>query len=226
MSDIFREVDEDIRQEKYRRLWDRLGPWVIVVAVLVVVVTGGYRGWVYWQENQSQQAGDAFFEAVRLSESGDSAEAEKIFADLATSTGGYPALARMRGATELARTDRSDEALAEFDAVSADTSVNKGLREISSLRAAYIAVDTEDYDAISDRVEGLTGADGPFRSGAREILAVAAWKAGDIKTARSWIKALTDDPATPTDVTRRVGILTQVIDGTNGPAEGSEGADK
>ena len=37
MSDIFREVDEDIRQEKYRRLWDRFGPWVLGVAVLIIV---------------------------------------------------------------------------------------------------------------------------------------------------------------------------------------------
>ncbi len=58
MSDIFREVDEDIRHEKYRRLWDRFGSWVIAVAVLIVVGTGGYRGWLYWQDTQSQSAGE------------------------------------------------------------------------------------------------------------------------------------------------------------------------
>ncbi|WP_153769428.1 tetratricopeptide repeat protein [Labrenzia sp. CE80] len=224
MSDIFREVDEDIRQEKYRRLWDRLGPWVIAAAVLIVVGTGGYRGWLYWQEGQSQQAGDAFFEAVRLSESGDVALAEQKFAELSDATGGYPALAKLRAATDMVREERTTEALAEFDALSRDSSVDGTLRDIASLRAAYVAVDTEDYAAVADRVEGLTGEDGPFRAAAREILAVAAWKAGDVATARSWIAALNDDPATPTDVARRVGILSQVIDATFGAADDNDGA--
>ncbi|MBD8875247.1 tetratricopeptide repeat protein [Roseibium polysiphoniae] len=224
MSDIFREVDEDIRQEKYRRLWDRLGPWVIAAAVLIVVGTGGYRGWLYWQESQSQQAGDAFFEAVRLSESGDVALAEQKFAELSDATGGYPALAKLRAATDMVREERTTEALAEFDALSRDSSVDATLRDIASLRAAYVAVDTEDYAAVADRVEGLTGEDGPFRAAAREILAVAAWKAGDVETARSWIAALEDDPATPTDVARRVGILSQVIDAAFGAADDSDGA--
>ncbi|MEP3259832.1 MAG: tetratricopeptide repeat protein [Roseibium sp.] len=224
MSDIFREVDEDIRQEKYRRLWDRLGPWVIAAAVLIVVGTGGYRGWLYWQENQSQQAGDAFFEAVRLSESGDVAQAEQMFAELSDATGGYPALAKLRAATDMVREERTTEALAEFDALSRDSSVDSTLRDIASLRAAYVAVDSEDYAGVADRVEGLTGEDGPFRAAAREILAVAAWKAGDVDTARSWIAALEDDPATPTGVARRVGILSQVIDAAFGAADDSDGA--
>ena len=29
MSDIFREVDEDIRREQYKKLWDRFGAYVI-----------------------------------------------------------------------------------------------------------------------------------------------------------------------------------------------------
>ncbi|MEP1882950.1 MAG: tetratricopeptide repeat protein [Roseibium sp.] len=224
MSDIFREVDEDIRQEKYRRLWDRLGPWVIAAAVLIVVGTGGYRGWLYWQENQSQQAGDAFFEAVRLSESGDVAQAEQMFAELSDATGGYPALAKLRAATDMVREERTTEALAEFDALSRDSSVDSTLRDIASLRAAYVAVDSEDYAGVADRVEGLTGEDGPFRAAAREILAVAAWKAGDVDTARSWIAALEDDPATPTDAARRVGILSKVIDAAFGAADDSDGA--
>ncbi|WP_417668012.1 tetratricopeptide repeat protein [Roseibium sp.] len=219
MSDIFREVDEDIRQEKYRRLWDRFGPWLIAVAVLIVVGTGGYRGWLHWQETQSQSAGDTFFEAVRLSEAGETAEAEKLFSELSAATGGYPAIARLRAATDMARNEQTTEALAEFDAISRDSGVDAGLRDAASLRAAYIAVDTEDYAAVADRVEGLTGDDGAFRASAREILAVAAWKAGDVDTARSWISALQDDPATPTDVAQRISILTQVIDAASGAAQ-------
>ena len=220
MSDIFREVDEDIRKEKYRRLWGRFGPFVIAAAVLIVAGTAGYRGWDYWQETQSQSSGDQFFEAVRLSETGQADEAAGLFAELAEKSGGYPVIARLRSAADMATTGRTVEALAEFDAISRDRSVDQGLRNVASIRAAYIAADIEDYGAVADRVESLTGEDGAFRAAAREILAVAAWKAEDIPMARSWISALRDDPATPADVTRRIDLLDDVIISAHGAADG------
>ena len=223
MSDIFREVDEDIRHEKYRRLWDRFGPWVIGVAVLIVVGTGGYRGWLYWQESQSQQAGDTFLEAVSLSDAGNFEEADKLFAELKDATGGYPALARMRSATDLANSGNTTEAVAAFDALSRDSAVTEPLRDIAALRAAYLAVDTEEYSAIADRVEGLSGADNAFRAGAREILALSAWKNGDIETARRWISELDADQGTPADVSRRVGLLNDVIRARHGEAPSGNG---
>ena len=77
---------------------------------------------------------------------------------------------------------------------------------------------------IADRVEKLTGDTGPFRAAARELLALSAWKAGDIETARQWISALEDDAETPADVSRRVSILSDVIRSSNGEAKAdSEG---
>jgi len=224
MSDIFREVDDDIRQEKYHRLWKRFGGLIIGAAVLVVVGTGGYRGWLYWQETQSQQAGDTYFEAVQLSESGNYIEAEELFGKLETATGGYPAIARLRAAATLSKAGKESEARSAFEAISRDSSVPGTLQDVAALRAAYLAVDTEGYTAIADRVEGLTGAENPFRFAAREILALSAWKEGDVTAARKWITDLSDDPATPTDVTRRVDILSKVMDAAHGGAPEAEGA--
>jgi len=224
MSDIFREVDEDIRHEKYRRLWDRFGPWIIGVAVLIVVGTGGYRGWLYWQETQSQSAGDTFFEAVELSEAGNFEEAAALYGELEDALGGYPALARLRQATDLASAGQTSEALAQFDALSRDGGLKPALREVAALRAGYLAVDAEDYSAVADRLEPLTGDTGPFRASARELLALSAWKNGDIETARQWISTLEEDPATPSEVKSRTGLLADVIRAQNGAAEAeSEG---
>ena len=216
MSDIFREVDEDIRQEKYRRLWDRFGPWVLGVAILIVIGTGGYRGWLYWQEQQSASAGDTFFEAVKLSEAGEFEEAAALYGELDNAVGGYPALANLRRATDLATAGKTDEALAEFDALANNESLLEGLRNVAALRAAYLAVDGDDYAAVADRVEKLTGDAGPFRAAARELLALSAWKNGDIETARQWIADLEEDQETPADVSRRVSILSDVIRSANG----------
>src|SRR6476620_8362432 len=89
MSDIFREVDEDIRREQYKKLWDRFGIYVIGLAVLIVVLTAGYRGWVYWQDRQAQAAGDRFLAALQLATDGKHTEAEAALATIAADgTGG------------------------------------------------------------------------------------------------------------------------------------------
>jgi hypothetical protein len=220
MSDIFREVDEDIRHEKYRRLWDRFGSWVIAVAVLIVVGTGGYRGWLYWQDTQSQSAGDTFLEAISLSEAGQYSEAAQLYTQLGSSIGGYPALAQMRQATDKANSGDAAAALAEFDALSRDSSLAPALQNVAALRAAYIAVDSEPYDAIADRIESLTGDTDAFRAAARELLALSAWKNGDAETALAWITALDDDAETPQDIRQRVTLLGGLIRGQTGtPAE-------
>lgn len=218
MSDIFREVDEDIRQEKYRRLWDRFGPWVIGVAVLIVVGTGGYRGWLYWQETQAQSAGDKFFEAVRLSEAENYQEAAALYGELESALGGYPALAKLRKATDLANSGQAADALAQFDALSRDAGLTDALKDVAALRAGYLAVDSEDYTGVADRVERLTSDTGPFRAAARELLALSAWKSGEIETAQQWISALEDDPETPAEVSQRVSLLSDVIRASGGAA--------
>ncbi|MEP2707496.1 MAG: tetratricopeptide repeat protein [Roseibium sp.] len=216
MSDIFREVDEDIRQEKFRRLWDRFGYLVIGVAVLIVVGTGGYRGWLYWEETNSHKAGDTFIEAVQLSDDGKYQEAAELYGELENSIGGYPAISRLRAATDLANSGSASEALAQFDALTIDSKLAPSLRDIAALRAGYLAVDLEDYPSVADRVEGLTGETGAFRAAARELLALSAWKNDDIDTARKWISDIENDSETPVDITRRVTILADVIRAQHG----------
>ncbi|ADZ70843.1 tetratricopeptide repeat protein [Polymorphum gilvum] len=227
MSDIFREVDEDIRQEKYRRLWDRFGLWIIVLAVVIVAGTGGYRGWSYWQQTKAREAGDMFLRAVALAESGQHLEAQELFGRLETATGGYPVLARLRGATDLAVAGNPEEAIARFDAIAADRSVDSLMRDLASLRAGYLALDSLDHAAVQDRLEGVAGDANPWRFAAREILAFSAWKAGDTAAARDWIDRIVDDAAAPADVSGRVGILNELIraaEGAAGSAAGNEGA--
>src|SRR5688572_23023181 len=64
MSDVFKEVDEDLRREQLKSIWDRFGIYIIGAAVLIVVATGGYRLWEYWQDRKAEQEGDRFIEAM------------------------------------------------------------------------------------------------------------------------------------------------------------------
>ena len=45
MSDIFREIDEELRRDNLLKLWSRYGRYVIAVAVLALVIAGAIVAW-------------------------------------------------------------------------------------------------------------------------------------------------------------------------------------
>ena len=68
MSDIFSEVDEEVRRERLKQLWDKYSLLIIAVAVLIVAGIGGWRAYEYWVAQKAAAAGAAFENAVTMSE--------------------------------------------------------------------------------------------------------------------------------------------------------------
>ena len=126
MSDIFQEVDEEVRREQLKKLWERYGNYIIAACILVIVGVGGWRGYEWWETKRAAESGAAFEQAVTLAESGKPQEAEAAFAKLATDgTAGYRVLARLREAAELARTDPK-AAVKAYDEIAADRRCRPG----------------------------------------------------------------------------------------------------
>jgi hypothetical protein len=78
--DVFREVDEEVRREQLKKLWDRYSIYLIALAVLIVAAIGGWRGYEYWVAKKAAAAGADFEAAMTLSDEGKLAEAEGAFA--------------------------------------------------------------------------------------------------------------------------------------------------
>ena len=123
MSELFNEVDEEVRRDQLKKLWDQYSIYIIALALLIIAGVGGWRGYQYLEAKKAAEAGAAFDKAAELSEQNKHAEAEAAFADLAAKApSGYRILARLRTATEVA--SRDPQAAAKmFDEIAADRSV-------------------------------------------------------------------------------------------------------
>lgn len=210
MADIFDEVEEDLRKARFEALVKKFWPHMLTIAVLVVAVIGGWRFYEYQQAQASAAAGARFEAALRLSRT-DGAEAEKRFQALAgDAPSGYRILSRFRQATELAARDR-DGAVRAYDALAADAAIGPLLQDVARVRAAYLLVDTAPAAEVARRVEALAVAGNAFRHSARELLALAALKAGDRPGAERWLKAISDDTETPQGVRGRAELMSTVF---------------
>jgi hypothetical protein len=211
VADIFQEVDEEVRREQLQKLWERYGNFLIAGCVLIVVAVGAWRGYEYWENKKAAESGAAFESAVILAEAGKHQEAEAAFAKLAADgSAGYRGLARLREAAELARTDRS-AAVKAYDEVAADKSAGQVIQDLAAVRAGLLLVDTAPYAQIRERLEPQSGSDKTFRYSARELLALSAWKSGDMTAARQWTDVIITDPQSPQGARSRAEILSELI---------------
>ena len=215
VSDIFREVDEEVRREQLKKLWDRYGNYVVAAAVLLVAAVAAWRAYMWWEAKKAAETGAAFEAAATLAETGKRGEAEAAFAKIAADgTAGYRHLARMREAAELAQGD-AKAAIAAYDQITADRAVGPVLQDLAALRAAALLIDTGALAEAQRRLEPLAANDRTFRHTAREFLVLAAWRAGDTAAAKRWFDLIMTDAQTPAATRSRVEMLMAVGSGAS-----------
>jgi len=213
VSDIFHEVDEEVRREQFAKLWDKYGILIIALAVLIIAAVGGWRGYDWYQMKQAAEAGTAFEEAAKLSADGKHAEAEQAFAKVAVEgTPTYKVLGKMREASEASGRD-PQAALAIYDKLAADGSIGPTFQDLAALRAGYLLVDTAPFADVQKRLEPLTAATRPFRHSARALLALGAWKANDAAALKKWADMNTADAESPTGTRGQIEMLNALTAG-------------
>jgi hypothetical protein len=211
VSDIFREVDEEVRRERLQKLWDRYSIYLIAAAVLLVAGIGSWRGYEWWVGKKAAEAGAAFEAAMTLGEQGKHAEAEQAFSKVAADAPqGYRMLARFRAAAELAQVKPADGVKA-YDDIAADRSLGVTWQDLAALRAGFLLVDSAGLSDMSRRLDALTEQGRPFRHSAREILALSAWRNRDVAATRRYIDMIAADAETPPGTRARVDVLSALV---------------
>ena len=213
MTDIFREVDEDLRREQLKKLWDRYGSYVIGLAILIVVATAGYRFWQYWQDSRAQASGDRFVAALKLADQGKHDEALAALTDLTkTGSGDYPVLAGFRVAAEKAAAGDTKAAVSEYDGIASRGGAPALIRDLARLRAALLLAETASLAELTSRIGDLAATGNGWRHSAREILGLAAFRENDLATARKYFADIAADKETPGDLHQRAQLMLAVID--------------
>ncbi|MBM3554101.1 MAG: tetratricopeptide repeat protein [Alphaproteobacteria bacterium] len=213
MSDIFQEVDEDLRRDRAITLWRRYGKYVIGVAVAIVLATAAQVGWKKYRDTQRERDGDAFAAATELVRVGKTDEAVASYEALAASAkSGYGTLARLRAASGLAAAGKRDEAVALYDRLAKDGGVDAHFAQAAAMHAVLLLVDTANVDELRVRLQPLIGG-GPMRHLAREIDAALKLREKDIEGARRGLTTLVDDAEAPAGVRGRAAELLAAIGG-------------
>src|SRR5271156_4042792 len=217
MSDIFQEVDEEVRRDKAVEFWTKNQNLIVAVAVVIVLATAGYRYYEYRRLQASEAAGAAFQQALELDRDGKAEEARAALAKVAADApGGYQALARFAQAALTAKTDPKAGAEAYF-ALAGDASLDPLFKDAARLREALARLDAGEADAAKSELETLATPTGVFRNTARLTLGAIAIQAKDYATAGKWLDLVVADPEAPSAERKSAESLLGVV-ASNAPA--------
>jgi hypothetical protein len=198
VSDIFREIDEELRRDNAAKLWKRYGNYVLAVVIVIVLVTAGVVLWRQYQERLRAADGQRFQVALDLVRQGKTKEANEAFGALAANGDRRSVLARFEEAAATARAGDPTKAAAAYDVLAGDSSLDPTFRDLATILAAqYGLAKSADPKALIARLQPLAAGEGPWHPSALELTALAQLKAGDKAAAHASYQRLADDLGAP-----------------------------
>lgn len=214
MVDVFDEVEEQLRSERYRTLAMKSLPWVGAIAAAVVIGVGGYWGWNSYQTTQANKASEGYQAALETAQKQGPAKAFDQFKSVADGGAkGYKSLALLQMGDIRLEANKTKEAVAYFDEA-AKAAPSPLLGDLARLKSAFALMDTAPYKDIESRLTPLAGEKSPYRVHAKEALAFAKLQAGDVAGARAGFVILANslDASASEEVRQRAQAAMQLID--------------
>lgn len=215
MSDLFEEVEEQLRSDRYRALARRGLPWVLALAALALIVALGIWGWQQYQVQTTDKASAQYADGLTAQAQGDTAKAISLFGEVAKSPNkAYSALALMQlGGAKMVSGQPADTkaAVALFDQAAA-AAPNDVIGDAARLKSAFAILDTAPFVEVEGRLQPLMKDGHPYRVQAREALAFAKLMKGDSAGARADFVVITGTLEAPEGARQRARAAMDLID--------------
>ena len=206
MSDIFHEVEEEVRRERFEKLWKQYGDYAIAAVAAVVIGIAGYKFYDRYETQQRMNASSTFNAAQQAFESGNGTVAASSFNSLIkTAPKGYATMAQLAAADSLFASGNRGEAISLFKAIAAKD--NSPIGNVARVRLAWATVETAPRTELETLLAPLTSPTNSWRYVAREVLAYADYHAGTLQRAQSEYETLAADTGAPAELRARVRAM-------------------
>lgn len=212
MTDVFEEVEEQLRSDQYIALARRYLPWVIGIVAAILLAAVGVMGFREYQTRQAGKAAEAYAEALESVTKGDKAAAYAQFETVVkVGSKGYKALALMQQGGLRLEDHKLDEAIKLFDAA-AEVAPTPVIGDAARLKSAFALMDTASPVELEKRLKPLTETKRPYRPTALEALAMVKLSEGKVDEAKSDFGVINLLPDAPAAMRERATAAISLID--------------
>lgn len=211
---LFREIHEELRQDRAQKMWRAYGKYVLAGAIALVLGVAGFQGWRAYDLSARQAMGERYTSASAMARGNETEAALKAFADIAADGGdGYRLLSKFQEARILAKLGDGGAAAQVYRALAEDDGIDSLYRDLAMILGAFqeLNIAGADSDGLKGRLEPLTADTNPWRYSAREITALLAKRSGDTAKARELFQGLAGDLRAPQGVRARAQEMLSIL---------------
>ena len=209
---LFKEIEEELRQDKVYRLWKTYRYYIIFSVVALVASVTFYQIWKSYQTGQEERRGEAYNSLQALIRSEKVADALSGLRSFSTQKNdGYARLAKFSEAALLAETD-GEAAVDIYRELSNDIYIAERYRHLAIILGALRQIENniKSKDLI-ERLAEINTLTNPWRHSAREIIALNFLLSEDRKKAISLLEEIVNDATTPNSLKSRVEEFLKTI---------------
>jgi hypothetical protein len=212
LTDLFDEVEEQLRSDRYRTFARKALPWILALVAAGLLTFLAVWGWERYRDQVANKASEEYAAAMEAMGRGDAAQAEKLWGDVSKSSAkAYKSLSLMQlGAIKLAA-EKPKEAVALFDQAAA-AAPDDILGDAARLKSAFALLDTASFKDMEARLTPLMQDGHPYRVQAREALAFSKLMAGNTAGARSDFVVISQSLDAPDGARQRATAAMGLID--------------
>jgi hypothetical protein len=209
VTDIFREVEEEVRRERLERIWKQYGDYIVAGVSAVVNAVAGYQFWLRYEASERLKASEQYDAAIQTSLMNPAAGAAQFGQLAASAPSGYALLAKFNEANAIFATGDRARAISLYKAIaSSDKSV---IGRAALIREAWGLADTASRGELESLLAPVADPSSPWHSAAAEILAHADYRAGNLAVASKEFEALANDHGAPVTLRTRARVMVSYI---------------
>lgn len=206
---FIREIDEELKNEKIKKIWDKYGLFIIIFVVVAVFAAVSFESFKAWQDKRNQEMSDTFAYALNLQNQGRFAEALEVLTSLKDSDRGiYSDIAEMQLANLALEQDNTDNALKILGNIVANEDFNPQIRDVAVLKLASYKLNTAPAQEIQDLLAPLVAEQSVWSNTAKELLAMLALRDKNFEQAQKLYQEISENSKTAdTQKTRAQDML-------------------
>lgn len=213
MTDVFEEVEEEIRSERLKRLARNWLPILGGILLVALIAALSWWGWQSFETSRAHAGSIAYQRGLEALQSGDSAGAETAFGEAADKgNGAYKALALQQRAGIAAAANRIPDAITLLDDAAKATR-EPILHDTAVYKSALLMMDNgATLEDIEAKLTPLTKEGRPMLPFAQEALGMARLQFNKPAEAREVFVLLTLGQDVPDSVRQRAQAAIGMID--------------
>ena len=208
---FIREVDEDLKNESMKKLWDKYGLFITICVVVALSLAVSYESIKAWYIKRAENWSDTYAVALNLQNQGKYDESlAALNVSIDGKFGAFADLAKMQQVNVLSDQGKEEEAIIALGTIANDKDFNKQLRDLAIIKLASHKLDTATSEEIKNILEPIAS-DNAWYGTAQEMLAIVAVRDGNIEEAKNIYQSLLDNTSVSDELKNRVRDILSVL---------------